>query len=213
MTTTHTDHAAQMQAGMKLYLFPHYTRFRRKTVDTAALAPGDAVLDFGCGVGLLEEFILPALSAGGKVIGVDIGKELIDIARARFPSTGSCEFAVIDASGRLPFAGHSFDVVVSNLVFHLLTPDQKHTVLAEFLRVLKPGGRLVMGEIGRPSGAYGWWIKFLTLRVWVRTWPYVINSIDSFEGRLPGILRNAGFNDVRVTGRMRGYIDFISCSK
>ena len=212
MTKTHTDTAAQMQTGMKLNLFPHYKRFRERTVETAGIAPDETILDFGCGVGLLEDFIVPALSGRGKVVGVDIGKELVDIARSRFAEAGKCEFVVIERSGDLPFASGSFDCIVSNLVFHLLTRQQKERALKEFLRVLKPGGRLVMAEIGKPSGIYGWWIKFLTLRYWVTIWPYVINSIDSFEGRLPGVIQDAGFHEIRIAGRMRGYIDFITCT-
>jgi ubiquinone/menaquinone biosynthesis C-methylase UbiE len=212
MTTTHTDHARQMQMGMKLYLFPQYKKFRTRTIDAATISPDDTILDFGCGVGLLEDFIVPRLSGRGKVIGVDIGQELIEIARSRFAPADRCEFTVIDPSGQLPFAAHSFDLVVSNLVLHLLTRVQKETVLKEFLRVLKPGGRLVMAEIGKPTGLYGRWIKFLTLSYWVNIWPYVINSVDSFEGRLPGMIKEAGYGDVRIVARLRGYIDLFRCS-
>jgi ubiquinone/menaquinone biosynthesis C-methylase UbiE len=212
MTPTHAQYARQMRRGMQLYLFPQYKSFRRKTIDAGGLSPDDAVLDFGCGVGLLEEFIVPRLSEKGSVLGVDIGVELIETARSTFASAGNCEFAVIDTAGVLPSESHRFDLIVCNLVFHLLTRTQKDTVLKEFLRVLKPGGRVIMAEIGQPSNLFGWWIKFLTLHYWVKKWPYEINSVDSFEGRLEGIIRAAGFSDVRRVARTRGYIDFFRCA-
>ena len=212
MNKTLTNHARHMQVGMKLYLFPRYKKFRSKTIELAEISPDDNILDFGCGVGLLEDFVLPKLSNHGKVVGVDIGSELIEIAQTQFASINNCEFRIIDSSGQLSFPAQCFDIIVSNLVFHLLDKSQKETVLKEFLRVLKPDGRLVMAEIGKPTGVFGRWIKFLTLHYWIKIWPYEINSIASFEGNLPQIIRSAGFRDVRIVARMRGYIDFILCS-
>ncbi|HLP16590.1 MAG TPA: class I SAM-dependent methyltransferase [Bacteroidota bacterium] len=213
MTKTHEDHARKMEAAMKLYLFPGYTAFRSRMISETEIATTDVILDFGCGVGLLEDFIVPRLKgASGCVVGVDIGRELIGIARSRFLANDRCEFSVIDQSGELPFAECSFDLIVTSLVFHLLTQKQKETVLKEFRRILKPGGRVVMAEIGQPTALYGRWIKFLTLRYWSRIWPYVINSKESFEGRLPGVIRRAGFGTVRTIVKLRGYIDLLRCS-
>ncbi len=213
MTKTHTDYARRMETGMRLYLFPRYKRFRNLTVDLAEISPDDSILDYGCGVGLLEEFILPKLAGRGKVIGVDIGKELIEIAQKRFASETRCRFAVIDSPGQFPFESQSFDVVISSLVFHLLDGTQKIAVLKEFLRVLKPNGHLLCAEIGNPTGIFGRWIKFLTLHYWAKVWPYEMNSVDSFAGRLPEYLQEAGFRNIQRRGRLRGYIDFLSCAK
>ncbi len=211
MTKTHADQARSMETALKLYLFPQYRDFRRRTVQLADITPNDAILDFGCGVGLLEDYILPRLSEQGMVVGVDIGKDLIKIASERHATARNCEFRSIEPSGRLPFDAGKFDVVITSLVLHLLDRTQKETTLNEFLRILKPGGRLMMAEIGKPSGLFGHWIKFLTLHYWVKKWPYEVNSIDSFNGWLPGIVRQAGFRRVEMVKRMRGYVDFILC--
>jgi ubiquinone/menaquinone biosynthesis C-methylase UbiE len=213
MTDTHTKNARWMQAGMKMYLFPGYKKFREKTVQLAGISPNDVVLDFGCGVGLLEDFILPKLSENGKVVGVDIGKELIEVANDRFRTSNKCEYRVIDTSGILPFESQSFDIIVSSLVLHLLNDTQRSTVLKEFHRLLKPNGHLSLAEIGKPSSLFGYWTKFMTQNFWTRIWPYEANSVSSFEGRLPQLIRTEGFNDVRIVARMRGYIDFILCVK
>lgn len=202
-----------MKMGMKLYLFPRYRKFRNVTVALADISPDDVVLDFGCGVGLLEEFILPKLTGRGKVVGVDIGKELIDIARTRFASEVKCEFEIIESSGRIPREPQSFDIIISSLVLHLLDQDQKVVVLKEFLRILKPNGRLLCAEIGRPTGLFGRWIEFLTLQYWAKIWPYEMNSLESFAGKFPEYLQDAGFRNIQRCGRIRGYIDFLRCSR
>jgi ubiquinone/menaquinone biosynthesis C-methylase UbiE len=80
---THNDAAGFMKIGMKSYLFPRYKEFRKKTIEIAAIQPYDMILDFGCGIGLLEEYLETDLSDNYKVIGVDIGPDLINIAKER----------------------------------------------------------------------------------------------------------------------------------
>jgi ubiquinone/menaquinone biosynthesis C-methylase UbiE len=202
-----------MEAGMKMYLFPHYKNFRNRTVHLANIHPDHFVLDYGCGIGLLEDFIVPKLSVKGKVIGVDIGRELIELARKRQVNTQNCEFHCIDLSGQLRFESETFDVVITSLALHLLDRTQKEIVLKEFRRILKTNGKLLLVEIGKPTSLFGYCIKLLTLHYWVKFWPYEINSIDSFAGKLPEIVRSIGFKEVKIIERMRGYIDFFQCTK
>lgn len=104
------------------------------------------VLDAGCGDGALA---CAAALRGAAVIGVDPDPAMLAAARARAKQAG-VEAAF--SEGRiesLPFAGASFDVVVAITVLCFVADAA--AALRELVRVLRPGGRLVLGELGRWS--------------------------------------------------------------
>jgi ubiquinone/menaquinone biosynthesis C-methylase UbiE len=111
-----------------------------------APAPGERVLDVGCGTGLLAEHITDLVGPTGYVLGVDPLPLRIELAQAK--ARPNLEFKVADAYDLSSIPAAGFDVVCLNAVFHWL--PEKSGPLGEFARVLKPGGRL-----GISSGAQG----------------------------------------------------------
>jgi SAM-dependent methyltransferase len=108
--------------------------------------PGQTVLDLGSGPGL--DCLLAARRVGptGKVVGVDLCPEMVEKARHNASLLGLHNVEFMQAQiEKLPLPDDSVDVVISNGVFNLC-PD-KPGVLAEALRVLRPGGRLQMADI------------------------------------------------------------------
>ena len=98
--------------------------------------PGEAILDLGCGDGILSEKIA---ALGADVVGVDSSQEMIDAARHR-----GLNARLMDAT-RLAF-DHEFDAVFSNAMLHWIKNDPD-AMIAGVRRALKPGGRFV-GECG-----------------------------------------------------------------
>jgi arsenite methyltransferase len=110
------------------------------------IAPGEVVLDLGCGAG--TDLLIAAQMTGpdGRVIGVDMTTTMLDRARdsAREMGLASVELheSLIEA---LPLEAASVDIVISNGVIDLV-PD-KDAVLDEIDRVLRPGGRLQVADV------------------------------------------------------------------
>lgn len=117
---------------------------QRLIVELAGTLAGARVLDVGCGDG---ELACALAARGGDVIGLDPNPAMLAAARER---AAAANVPAVFQAGRaeaLPFADASFDIVSAVTVL-CFVPDARKA-LREMARVLRPGGRLVMGELGR----------------------------------------------------------------
>jgi arsenite methyltransferase len=110
------------------------------------LAPGERVLDLGCGAGTDSLVAAQMVGEHGSVTGIDMTREMLAKARAAAAELGATNAEFVEAEAeRLPFADGAFDVVISNGVIDLI-PD-KDAVFAELHRVLAPGGRVQIADV------------------------------------------------------------------
>lgn len=116
--------------------------FREFTADLIAVAPGESVLDLGCGPGELAMTLARRVGPNGRVAGVDLSKALVAGARRKARRAGLAIDYRVASVEALPFADASVDVVVSSLVMHHLAPEVLARAVREIRRVLKPGGRV-----------------------------------------------------------------------
>lgn len=171
---------------------------KRRVLANAALRPGDAVLDIGCGTGTLAVAAARAVP-GVRVTGLDADPSILVKARRRAGAAGLEMKFDQGMSTDLPYPDNSFDVVLSTLFFHHLPDSAKHETATEVLRVLRPGGRVVVGDLGAPHDR--------VMRVAVRATTQLLDGTATtalnVRGELPEVLRGAGLRDVAVHDRMR----------
>ena len=171
---------------------------KRRVVARAAIISGEDVLDIGCGTGTLA--VAAARDAPDvTVTGLDADASIL--ARARKKAAGAGHEIRFDEgmSTALPYADASFDLVLSTLFFHHLPDDQKLQTAAELVRVLRPGGRLVVGDLGRPQDP----LMRIAVRVTVQLLDGITTTALNVRGELPDVLAGAGLRAVAVRDRVR----------
>jgi SAM-dependent methyltransferase len=156
----------------------------------ATIHPGETVLDLGSGGGI--DVLLSARRVGptGKVYGLDMTDEMLELARANQAQAGitNVEFLKGDIE-HIPLPNESVDLIISNCVINL-SPD-KDLVLAEAFRVLKPGGRLAVSDIVIRG------LMPAEVRHSVELWAgCVAGALE--ESEYIATLKRAGFEDVSI---------------
>jgi ubiquinone/menaquinone biosynthesis C-methylase UbiE len=179
-------------------------RLRSKTVEHALLKPGEGVLDVGCGTGAVT---LPAkkwVGTTGRAAGIDPSPEMIAVARKK-AKRASLEIdfrvGVIES---LPFPDNSFDAVTSSLMMHHLPRDLQERGIAEIYRVLKPGGRVLIVDMMRPTGSV--FNHFFIVASMHRGLRYGIEDLTE-------ILKGAGFKQIELVDERFAVLGFLRAIK
>ena len=121
------------------------SRYRRMALERAGLKPGMQVVDVGMGTGLVSQEIINITKEPERLIGVDPSQGMM--AQARLPAQVTCR---IGRAEEIPVPDASVDFLVMGYALRHI--DDFSVACAEFRRVLKPGGRLLILEITRPNG-------------------------------------------------------------
>jgi ubiquinone/menaquinone biosynthesis C-methylase UbiE len=123
-------------------------RYRAKVLDLAGVAAGTQMLDIGCGTGTLAIAAWQRSQPGGQVLGTDISKRMVDVARRKARrAKADVEFRRGDAMS-LPFDDAQFDLATVSTVMHAVPDERRTRCLVEAKRVLKPAGRLIIIDFG-----------------------------------------------------------------
>jgi ubiquinone/menaquinone biosynthesis C-methylase UbiE len=174
----------------------------QRLIAQAELADGQSVLEIGCGTGNLTMRIKRAYP-GVAVIGSDPDPLALSRAQRKAPRLAGLRLERGYAQ-QLPYGDGEFDRVMSSMMLHHLDEDAKPAAAAEVFRVLRPGGRLHVVDIGGDMAAHGGLLARL-----IRRSPHAAGNIGD---AIPRLLRTAGFDCTevgaqrhRVLGRLTYY--------
>ncbi len=152
---------------------------RDRVLDNAALAPGQTLLDVGCGNGLIG---FGALERGAEVVFSDISDALLDDCRALAEAANAldrCRFVNAPADDLRPIEDGSMDVVTTRSV--LIYVESKERAFSELQRVLQPGGRLSLFE---PINRFG-------LEKRRPTWGFRLDEAEELMGKVNDVYTEA----------------------
>jgi len=150
---------------------------------------GLRILDVGCGDGVLA---VELSRRGASVTGVDASEAMIAAAKARAGAENlpvRFEQARADA---LPFPDETFDTVSAVTVLCLI--DDADKAMREMARVLRPGGRLVLGEVGRIS----LWALLRRIRGWLGSATWRAAQFRT-PGELSALAERAGLSEIKIS--------------
>jgi len=159
--------------------------FKQWLIRQAGIAPAMQVLDLGCGTGTLT-LMLKRAHPDAVITGLDGDSQVLDIARQK--SHGMNIQWDEGLASALPYPDSTFDRVVTSLVIHHLTTEEKRRAFKEMYRILQPQGQLHILDFGTPHSAM--------TRFMAKYMRRLEETADNFDGLIPLFIKEAGFSGV-----------------
>ncbi len=167
-------------------------RMRRALLTQMGDLSNKKVLDVGSGTGTMS-IMIKQVHATAEVVGLDGDSQILEIARSKAQNLGIEIRFDQGMAFDLPYPNESFDVVLTSMMLHHLSRDDKQTTAQEMYRVLRPGGRLFGADFAAPRSSFGRAIRPIT-----RRFERVAENLDGF---LPVMFTEAGFKDYQEIRR------------
>ncbi len=174
---------------------------RGELIRRANIEGGHQVLDLGCGTGSLS-VLIKRRHPDANVTGIDPDPKALSRALGKSEAAGVKIRFERGFGGALPFVDSSFDRVLSSLVLHHLTHDEKLGALREVRRVLRAGGSLHVLDFGPPHGRLD---RLLTGLI-----HHGERMTDNLAGQLPALMQEAGLSNARESASVRTAIGRLS---
>jgi demethylmenaquinone methyltransferase/2-methoxy-6-polyprenyl-1,4-benzoquinol methylase len=202
-----------------LQSFGLHRAWKRKLIGLANVKPGEKALDLCCGTGDVA-FALRA--AGCDVVGCDFSGPMLEVAEAR---QGNRAVALVRADAlKLPFGENEFDLLT--IAYGLRNLADFRAGLSEMLRVLKPGGRLLILDFGKPDFAPWRAVYFAYLKFFVpifgklfcgnsATHAYILESLLKYPAQkgVASLLLEMGCSELRTVNLVGGMMSINTAKK
>ncbi|MCP4054220.1 MAG: class I SAM-dependent methyltransferase [Mesoflavibacter sp.] len=166
------------------------SKFRNRLIDYLNPQNSDTILEFGFGTGQ-NLIIANNRNNSAYYVGLDIDPKVKHIAEEKFKKKGLKIKLDLYDGNLFPYADNTFDKVFSSLVFHQLDKNTKSSCLNEINRVLKPDGKIIIGDWGKAKS------KFMRFTF------YIVQMLDGFKttsdnvnGLMLEYMKKSGFKNV-----------------
>lgn len=180
--------------------------FKEELAGQIKIPAGGRLLDLACGTATLT-ISLKRKFPKAEIYGLDGDTKILQIARHKAEDSGEELNFTESYSTALPYPDEHFNAVVSSLFFHHLTPENKRRTLREVSRVLKSGGMLHVADWGKPASVL---MKIVSQPI---IWLDGTTTKDSFAGKMPDLMTEAGFKEINETANFGTFFGTIRIHK
>lgn len=132
---------------------PMEWEYHRMALDQAQIQPGEKVLEVAVGPGMTFLELARRVGKETTLYGMDISTAMLQLTEQRLRSNGFTQVELKEGRAQnIPFADNSFDFLYNGYMLDLIPEEEMSAILAEFKRVLHPGGRMVLLNMSKPDG-------------------------------------------------------------
>ncbi|MBW2058885.1 MAG: methyltransferase domain-containing protein [Deltaproteobacteria bacterium] len=192
---------------MNLITGGSYPFFIRAVMRHMGIQPDDAILDLGAGTGRNACLMRRYLSDRGRILGLDIGPEMLAQARRKCHPFSNVTFVNRRVEEALPYGGE-FDVVFISFVLHGFVQEDRLRIVENAYRALRSGGRFFVLDYNEFDPACSPWPVRLAFR---RVECPLASDFVKRDWR--AILRGKGFGDFEVNCFYFGYVRLLAARK
>ena len=183
-----------------------YPFFIRNAIREMQIQPGDNILVFGAGTGRNMDLMDKYLSGKGRIIGLDVGPEMLEQAQRRFADHPYITIEKQRIEEPLPYQGE-FDKVFISFVLHGFVQEDRLKIIANAQSALRPGGEFIILDYNEFDLKQSPWLVRFAFKM-------ECPLATDFIGRdLQAILREQGFDEFRVHPHYLGYVRLLSARK
>jgi ubiquinone/menaquinone biosynthesis C-methylase UbiE len=183
-----------------------YPAFIRRVVEEMNIRPQDEILDLGCGSGRNICLMNRHLSNQGRVVGLDIGPEMLEQSRKRCSQYPNVTIKSQAIDSRLQYE-NEFDIVFISFVLHGFIQEKRLQIIDNARRALRAGGKFMILDYNEFDLKGSLLPVRFVFKVECRL------ATDFIARDLQAILRDHGFEEFRVHLHYLGYVRFLSARK
>jgi ubiquinone/menaquinone biosynthesis C-methylase UbiE len=184
-----------------------YPFFIRRVIRDMRIRPADAILDLGAGSGRNACLMARYLSGEGRIVGLDIGPEMLEQARRRCQHLPNVTFEKRRVEESLPYQG-AFDKVFISFVLHGFVQEDRLRIVDNVHRALRPGGQFLILDYDEFEPEQSVWpVRFAFRRIECPL------ATDFVRRNWRAVLREQGFDDFQVHRYYFGYVRLLGAEK
>jgi demethylmenaquinone methyltransferase/2-methoxy-6-polyprenyl-1,4-benzoquinol methylase len=184
---------------LNLLTIGQYVKFLKKALEVLAPKTGERILDLCSGTGRVASWIAQAVGKEGEVIGIDVAKRMVDVAKHRYGGLGSLTFLQKDVTLPWDYQNH-FDGIFTSFALHELPESRRRGVLEQSYLALKERGRMVIVDFNPQITGRGKTICLTFFKAFER------ENLDFFSFDQKEILKKVGFKIIKTFPVLTGLL-------